>query len=399
MSRQTRLAQNPRLLFWTKAFMEVKLLNAIIALFYLARGVTFEQIFYLTIVFSIGQLIFEIPSGYMADRIGRKRVLFVGVLATIIFQILSFTATGFWMFVPIFLLMAFADSCFSGTEEALAYDSLKEIGKEGEMTKFYGQLSSARHAAKIFFPSIGALIATQLLEWQFDLLIGVNLAFAVLSLICLIRIIEPKHDVSLEEEETGVYLQSLQTISKEPFLLRASLNKVLVFIASVIAWRVYQPYLAELNFSILWLSLFYFVMHSVGFAGKWYAHVIERRFPILFLLNGLVALMAVCAGASLLRDVPWLVAVALLLFIILENARAPFFAHAMNQRIKSKSRATTLSNLNILKSVVEIPLLFLTAYVGAFGTGTPMWVALGICVFVLIFLRFKKSDFEVKFIK
>ena len=43
MTQTERLAKNPRLLFWGRALFDVKMLTAVVVLFYLHRGVTIDE--------------------------------------------------------------------------------------------------------------------------------------------------------------------------------------------------------------------------------------------------------------------------------------------------------------------------------------------------------------------
>ena len=215
MSRKKRLSTNPILLFWAKAFAELKTLNAIVVLFYLHRGVTIEEIFILSVVWSVAALIFEVPSGYLADIVGRKRTLMLGSFFLLLASVGAFFANGFEQFIVVFVLMSLFYSMFSGSDEALLYDSLKELGKESTMTKQYGRYTSAHHILKIFLPAIGALIAKGLLEWQFQVVIGIDIIGAILSILFLSMLIEPKRTKSVAEYEVGIYRESLETIKKD----------------------------------------------------------------------------------------------------------------------------------------------------------------------------------------
>ena len=81
-----------------------------------------------------------------------------------------------------------------------------------------------------------------------------------------------------------------------------------------------------------------------------------------------------------------------LVALFASSAREPVFAHAMNQRIKSRSRATTLSNLYVLKAVLDIPLLFLA---GSLALKDPRWVYLlciSLCCAVLWLVPISEKD-------
>ncbi len=160
MKTKEHIAKNPRLLFWGRALVEAKTLSAIIVLFYLHRGLELDEIFYLSIVWSITALIAEVPTGYLADLIGRKRTLLLGVLLLLASQVLTLFAYGFWPFVLVFVLVSASFSCFSGTEEAMLFESLEEMGNGHEMNARNGKQLATRSLPDIFLPAIGAFIAS-----------------------------------------------------------------------------------------------------------------------------------------------------------------------------------------------------------------------------------------------
>lgn len=392
MSRATALARNPRLLFWGRAMTEAKTLNAFLNIFYLARGVTFSEIFVLSLVYSLTCLVSEIPTGYLADRFGRKRTMMLGVFFLILSNVGAMVAHGFPQFALLIVFLALAGSCFSGTEEALLYDTLKEIKQEHKMSTYYGRLFSARSVLKIFLPAIGALIASGLLEWQFLLLIAIDALASLAALWLFSRITEPKHQKHVLENELGILRQSIETIREHPVLFKVSMNKTLIFIGGVIMWRAYQPIFVDAGITAAGLALFYFLMHGITFVSRYHSGAIEQKFG----LPRLLVLTGVLSGFSLLvflaTETPWLMFVSMLLAIVFEAMREPLFSHAMNSRIASRSRATTLSNLNILKGVLDIPILLLCAGLAATNQKSVLLVVIAIIVIALIFFPVRKRD-------
>lgn len=394
MDRLARLKRNPRLLFWARAFMEFKAINAIVTLFYLHRNVSVDQVFYLSIVWSIGTLLFEIPTGYLADRFGRKRTMILGAGITIISSLFAFYAHGFWQFAIQFLLMSLGFSCFSGTEEAVLYDGLKELGDEKGMTKQNGRLQAARQLMKFIFPPLGAWIAKDLLEWQFGIVIGMDVVAEIVALVLLFQLIEPKHTREVLKEEEGIFKESWQTIRQEPFLLRASLNKILIFVASFLLWRAYQIVLGGYGIDARWFSVFYFFFNLAVFSSNWFIGRLEAFFGPIRLLWSTVVIALAGMVISILSHHPAPIFISSLVAIIATSAREPVFSHAMNQRIQSRSRATTLSNLYILKAFIDIPLLFLS---GALAVQNPKYVYVlcaVLCLVVLFFLPIRQKDLD-----
>jgi len=392
MSRSDKLKRNLSMLFWGKAFAELNILNAIVTLFYLHRGLGIEEIFYLGIVWSIATLIFEVPTGYLADRFGRKRTLLLGTFLLTLSWIVTWFAHGFPAFVIIFVFMSASFSCFSGTGEALLYDSLKEAREERDMTKHNGRFHSAHHFFNIFMPTIGAWIAKDLIESQFSVLIVINIFATISALLVFSFLTEPEHFKNVTAYEKGIFRESVETIRHNPFLLRAAMNKLLVFIVSFILWRVYQPFLAAHGVSIFWLGIFYFLLHGITFILHQCIGYIEKRFGLTRILFWSVVFMTISLSGIFVTREPWLLFILILIPIILETAREPVFAHTMNRHINSRSRATTLSNLNVLKAVLDIPILFLAGWLANIDVEYVFVVAIGLCVTTLLFFSIRNRD-------
>ncbi len=396
MDRLRALRRNPRVLLFATAFMEFKIMNAVITLFYLHRGVTIDRIFWLSIVWSLTSLFFEVPTGYLADRFGRKHTLILGTFFLIGANVVSFFAHGFWQFGVVFVLMSLGFACFSGTKEALLYDTLLETKSEKDMTMHNGRMSAAGQFFNILLPIIGVLIAKDLLEWQFTLLISIEIVGTAVTLGFLSMLCEPKHARNVAEQERGIFRQSLDTIRQRPVLLRFALNKLLVFIASFLFWRVYQSYMISHGIPTLWLGVYYFLINVTLFVLYWKLDVLEKRFGFVRFLFGSAA-----GGMLFLLLVP-LVRTPVVLFIcaffaiVLLGVREPIFADMVNKHIHSGSRATTLSNLSMLKGILDIPILFLTGWLAAKDPRFVFCIGASLCLVVLVFFPVRHQDVAEK---
>ena len=394
MNLKQQIALNPRLLFWGRALVETKTLSAVIVLFYLHRGLGLDEVFYLSIVWSLTSLVTEVPSGYLTDHIGRKRTLLLGVLLLIVSQVLTFFSYGFYPFVLSFVFMSASFSCFSGTEEALLYESLVETGKEDEMNRRNGKQLSARSLPDIFLPAIGAFIASGLLESQFQLLIALNIVASVFAFFLLSRLTEPRRNQYVAERELGVFAQSIQTIRNDPWLLKVALNKLLVFIASFILWRMSQPFLVQHGFGVEALGAFYVLFQGLQFGVGWFAGQIER-------LVGTARIIALSAWMTIIGVVvaiitthPLVAFASLAIAISADALREPLFAHAVNNRIHSRSRATTLSNLNMMKGILDIPILLLAGWLSNGSLNHPLLLAVALCIIAVIVFPIRSRELQ-----
>ncbi len=113
-------------------FSCLRLPDAVWVVLLAARGYSLWQIGVVESVFHIVSLLCEIPSGMLADLIGRRRILAAAGVSGLVSALIMAFSTNFF---SICLSMAFSSlSCsfISGSDEALLYDSLLQSGKQKE---------------------------------------------------------------------------------------------------------------------------------------------------------------------------------------------------------------------------------------------------------------------------
>ena len=127
--------------------------------FLLARGFSLAQVGIAEGVFHVVSFLCEVPSGMLADLVGRKRALALSGL----FGTLSALAMAFSQdFFGVCLSMAFQALMYnlcSGTQEALTYDSLKAVGQEGSYLKRNAWLMGASQASASLSSLLGGAAA------------------------------------------------------------------------------------------------------------------------------------------------------------------------------------------------------------------------------------------------
>ena len=120
----------------------------IVVLFYESNGLKMKDIMVLQAVYSIMIVILEIPSGYLADVWGRKRTLMLGaVMGVAGFGMYGFSY-GFWGFLVAEIILGIGQSCVSGADSAMLYDSLMERNQQKKYSRFEGRISSLGNLAE-----------------------------------------------------------------------------------------------------------------------------------------------------------------------------------------------------------------------------------------------------------
>ena len=137
-------------------------------------GLTLEQYALLNVIWAGTIILLEIPSGALADVIGRKRVVVLASLLMVAEMVVfAFAPRGDWMFwflVLNRLLSGAAEACASGADEALAYDSLSGDDRHSKWPRVLESLMRWKSTGFFFAMVAGATLfdanlITSLTEW------------------------------------------------------------------------------------------------------------------------------------------------------------------------------------------------------------------------------------------
>ncbi len=138
------------------------LIMPVVALFYNDNGLNDFDIFLLQAIYSISVALLEIPSGYMADIVGRKKSLVFGsILGTLGYVVYSFSTT-FTGFLVAEIVLGFGGSLISGADSALLFDSLVATRMKHRYLEFEGRITSLGNFAETGAAICGGVIAALL---------------------------------------------------------------------------------------------------------------------------------------------------------------------------------------------------------------------------------------------
>src|SRR5262245_4079869 len=101
-----------------------------------------SQVFFLNAWFMFWNFALEVPTGTVADRFGRKASLVIGSAVSGLASVLYVSRPDFAVFLIAEVLFAVAYTLHSGADEALAYDSLKVLGRESEAKRTLAAMES-----------------------------------------------------------------------------------------------------------------------------------------------------------------------------------------------------------------------------------------------------------------
>ena len=124
------LERNIRLFVWFRVLFNARFYYPVFAVFFTDMGLSVSQFLWLNTLWAVTIVVFELPSGVLADLVGRRKlVLFsaVSMLVEMLLLIVAPQGAGWWLFgvcAANRILSGMAEAAASGADEALAYDSV-----------------------------------------------------------------------------------------------------------------------------------------------------------------------------------------------------------------------------------------------------------------------------------
>ncbi|SEA25715.1 Predicted arabinose efflux permease, MFS family [Thalassobacillus cyri] len=376
MKKITLASHNIKILFLSKIFGSIRFIAPVLTLFYFSRGLDEPQILFVMTFFSVGVLIGEIPTGIFADRFGAKASFLCGSLLGIGSHALLLAAYEPWIFFVSSALTGLAATFFSGADEALIYESLTLSNEQHRMDKAMGQIGSAAFLVSIIVVIIGAFLAKDLTNEQFQRLILLGVVFMSIEFIFLLFIKNPSKQGNYTDHVHSQVKEGFLAIKKNPQVLWMFMNVSLVFIpAAAIFEKFDQKLLVDAGLAVYLIGIVYAVSAFSGFVTShaigWMTGKISR--VTLLFITGMLAVAAL-AAVAVFHAYLWVVLGMLLVLKVVNAIRYPVYSQLSNDIIPSNVRATTISLLSILDSGFDI-IIFLSVSGMALSGFTPMFLA------------------------
>lgn len=294
-------------------------------------------------------LLLDIPTGAIADLIGRKKTIQFSMIASFIGSMMIATASSMPVIFVGWMITQLGFAFFSGSAEALIYDTLVEAKKEGDYDKLISKSNSISLIADATCTFLGGFIFVLSFRmphilWSLSYLFGFIIS-------CLL--VESK--IESTKFSFADYFSKLGDGIKE--LFKPALRGLLIFFFILLgvyymySWGFIRPAMAD----------------SFGFHAKEQGIIlpmftilsayIMRFMPALRKkisdIAGLIVLSITMAISFMMAFFPlgyW--GFFVLLFIAMSGKLAyPWISVVINREIPSSSRATTLSAISFISKL------------------------------------------------
>jgi MFS family permease len=322
-------------------------------IFLLDAGLTNLEAFAANAFFTAGMVVFEVPTGIIADTVGRRASYLLGTVtlmgSTLFYVLLWEIEAAFWLWALASMLLGLGFTFFSGAVEAWLVDALAATGYTGELELVFGRGQIVSGIAMLTGSVAGGFIAQQTsLGVPFVLrgavlLVMFGVAFALM------------HDVGFTPERAGRPLAEMRKIASASieFGWRVPAVKWLMVQAlftggvGVYGFYALQPYLLELYgdpeaYQIAGLVAAIVAGAQIlgGISAPRIRRLFRRRTSALIATAALSSLTLLTIG---LIESFWAVIGLIVVWGLLFAATLPIRQAYLNGLIPSQQRATILS--------------------------------------------------------
>lgn len=326
----------------------------VFTLFLLHRDLSYAQIGALGSISAAMTVVGEIPTGYVADRIGRRNGLVISsaLLAISVFGFVA--AETFPAFAALYFVWALGLGFRSGTGDAWLYDTLERRLRDDEFTRIRGRGGSVGQVVSA--ASMLASGALYGLDPRFPFLVGGLLISASLPIV--LSFPRNARDETADATDDASVVRTAATI-RDALLqpnLRWAILYLAVFFGVVQSVDTFiQPIAVRtLHLPEAGLGPLYAGFSLVAAVGSYYADDIRRALTTRWAFVLVPALTAVLLVVPALAPI-----VAFPMFFVLKTTNAvmgPIASGYINDRVESSNRATLLSGAAMVYALVRLPL-------------------------------------------
>ncbi|MDY0288283.1 MAG: MFS transporter [Sphaerochaeta sp.] len=381
-------------------------------LIFLGKGLSYLQIGTLYAAREISINILEIPSGLLADTMGRRLTMVFSLLSYILSFCIFYAVSSYALLFFAMIAFAFGDAFRTGTHKAMIFDYLHSKGWDSQRTYYYGHT----RAWSQWGSALSALAAAILVFWQGSyksvfLFTTIPYTLNLFLILSYPKYLDGPHhtDDRKVSEVFMTVLHSLVSSVKDPKLLRVIANQSL-YSGYYKACKDYlQPILRTLALSLpvllsfddqkrtaLLVGLVYAVLYGATAFVSSRSGAFARRFGELATPLNLTMLVGISLGilSGIFLHLTW-VTVAVVLYLgiyVVENLRKPMGITYVSEHMNQDSLASALSVESQAESLVAAGIaMLLGLFSTLFGVGLGILIVSAICALLALLVWLPKE--------
>ncbi len=369
---------------WYKIFTKRVYLPLIAIQLVSVGQVTIEQIALIAIISSLVSFALQIPTGYLADKMGNRFSMILGAA-------IAAPSPLFYVFMPDFTggliaaILFFGGYAFqSGAIEAFMHDTLKELKREDQYSKIMGRAQSYGLIGNVFL--IALIPATYSINTNLPFIIGFVSLLVMMGLVISFQYPENKGGIRIAKNPFKA-VASIVTLQNLALFLFAGFMTGVAFEGN--GYR--ELLMQDVGIAVSLFGLFLSVASIIGALFGFYIHVLDKLRPMMFYL---IDLLIISMGFIVIGfGSPIIIVASTILLAAYSRVRLIIFQSKLLADLRHPYKATLVSALNLFSTLGGVLAVAMIAkaigiydYIGghlAFGiavlaVGSVLWVILAI---------------------
>jgi MFS family permease len=372
-------------------------------LFLLDAGLSNFEAFAANAFFTAGMVLFEVPTGIVADTVGRRASYLLGTLtlivSTLLYLLLWQVEGPFWAWALVSMFLGLGFTFFSGAVEAWLVDALDATGFQGSLEAVFGRGQVVSGIAMLTGSVAGGYVAQLTsLGVPFLMRAGVLVAmFAVAFAVMRDVGFTPHRGEGLGREMRQIASASIEFGWRVPPVKWTMLSSLFLGGVGIYVFYALQPYLLELSgdpeaYGIAGLAAAIVAGAQIvgGLTASPIRRLFKRRTSALFAATAISTVTLALIG---LFESFWVVIGLIVIWGLLFAASEPIRQTYLNGMIPSRQRASILSFDSLMASgggSVGQPILGRAADV--WGYGGSYLLSAGISALALPFILLARRE-------
>lgn len=363
-------------------------IGATTIVYLLQKGVGYKEIALIKIIQALVVFFGEVPTGFIADKFGRKTSILLSAICAIISFMLYYYGSGVYDFAIAEVFNALTLCLWSGAFDALVIQNLKEKGEELHLGQLFSKMAMFESAGVMVAGYLGSVVGNVNLSYPF-------IFSSVLMLICFIAILFiPEKKCEITAQKKVSFKETLSEIKESKHLYVFFGLFLLVQFAYQPLLHYWQPYFESFESVTTEFLGRVFFMYVAGFTAFNFlsnkALKTEKLSSEQIVNYGGVMMVCMSLGLVLTNKLE----IALILFVLIQgvgNAVRNQLSSIMNLHIEDHHRATVLSAVSFISRFGMFLSLGVIALIGKILSVQAFFIltSLGFLGFMLVLPKIK----------
>ncbi|MEK0098287.1 MFS transporter [Streptomyces sp. A475] len=329
--------------------------RGVFVLFLQQRGFSAGQVALLqTLIYLVSGLA-ELPTGIIADRIGRRASIVIGQVLIAGCLLGQVSSSNYWVFLTLFMAQGVGMACVSGSDTALLYDLLVRRGA----TAGYVKIKSRFTMLGTVTSGVAIVLGGQLQRFSWGIVYLGSASCLVLAVVVLMsRVPEIRGVDAVDEQRDGAEKGHSDATAWRALLRVATPALVTLAVVSGLMHATLTPYiiftqktLSDQGAGTALVSVVISAGFFVGGLVPLLSDRANRRFGYQIVLPVSLVMLAAALGLSGFGLV-WVTIAAFLVLVGIPEITAVLVDNVLNEAVPSRHRASLLSMISFVESLL-----------------------------------------------